>query len=132
MSPIAYQDIVHSLDLAAIDWLEKRKDVDGKRIGIVGSSLGGYYVARAAAYEPRLKATVAWGAVAGDTHELFTTLSAPVMTRLRQAERQVLDTLVAAGVARSRSDALGRSSYRSRTLTRTAASRNPASAQSTS
>ena len=48
---------------AAIDWLEKRKDVDGKRIGIVGSSLGGYYVARAAAYEPRLKATVAWGAI---------------------------------------------------------------------
>src|SRR4051794_2815523 len=48
---------------AAIDWLEKRKDVDAKRIGIVGSSLGGYYVARAAAYEPRLKATVAWGAI---------------------------------------------------------------------
>ncbi|MFC7102050.1 hypothetical protein ACFQQB_17290 [Nonomuraea rubra] len=37
---------------------------------------------------------------------MFTTLSVPVMTRLRQAERQVLDTLVAAGVARSRSDAL--------------------------
>ena len=48
---------------AAIDWLEKRKDVDAKRIGIVGSSLGGYYVARAAAYEPRLKAAVAWGAI---------------------------------------------------------------------
>jgi len=48
---------------AAIDWLEKRKDVDAKKIGIVGSSLGGYYVARAAAYEPRLKATVAWGAI---------------------------------------------------------------------
>jgi dienelactone hydrolase len=48
---------------AAIDWLEKRKDVDAQRIGIVGSSLGGYYVARAAAYEPRLKATVAWGAI---------------------------------------------------------------------
>lgn len=37
---------------------------------------------------------------------MFTTLSVPVMTRLRQPERQVLDTLVAAGVARSRSDAL--------------------------
>lgn len=48
---------------AAIDWLEKRKDVDAKKIGVVGSSLGGYYVARAAAYEPRLKATVAWGAI---------------------------------------------------------------------
>lgn len=48
---------------AAIDWLEKRKDVDAKRIGIVGSSLGGYYVSRAAAFEPRLKAAVAWGAI---------------------------------------------------------------------
>ncbi len=50
---------------------------------------------------------VAWGAEAGDTRELFTMLSMPIMTRLRQSERQVLDTLVDAGVARSRSDALG-------------------------
>ncbi len=49
---------------------------------------------------------VAWGAACGDTTELFTTISVPVMTRLRQTERQVLDTLVDAGVARSRSDAL--------------------------
>ncbi len=50
---------------------------------------------------------VAWAVeVEGETH-LFTSLSAPVMTRLRQPERQVLDTLVDAGVARSRSDALG-------------------------
>jgi hypothetical protein len=49
---------------------------------------------------------VAWGAQCGDTRQLFTTLSTPVMTRLRQPERQVLDTLVDAGVARSRSDAL--------------------------
>ena len=38
--------------------------------------------------------------------ELFTTLSLPMMTRLRMHERQVLDTLVDAGVARSRSHAL--------------------------
>ena len=37
---------------------------------------------------------------------MFTTFSVPVMTRLRQPERLVLDTLVDAGVARSRSDAL--------------------------
>jgi dipeptidyl aminopeptidase/acylaminoacyl peptidase len=48
---------------AAIDWLERRAEVDPARIGIVGSSLGGYYVARAAAFEPRLKAAVAWGAI---------------------------------------------------------------------
>jgi hypothetical protein len=50
--------------------------------------------------------SVSWGAVCGDTSELFTTLSVPVMTRLRMGERGVLDTLVDAGVARSRSDAL--------------------------
>jgi hypothetical protein len=49
---------------------------------------------------------VAWGARCGPVSEMFTTLSVPVMTRLRQPERRVLDTLVDAGVARSRSDAL--------------------------
>jgi hypothetical protein len=49
---------------------------------------------------------VAWGARCGTLTEMFTTLSVPVMTRLRQSERRVLDTLVDAGVARSRSDAL--------------------------
>lgn len=56
--------------------------------------------------EHRYGRKVAWGAKLGDTTELFTTLSVPVMTRLRQRERQVLDTLVSAGVARSRSEAL--------------------------
>jgi hypothetical protein len=42
----------------------------------------------------------------GDRTELFTHVAAPVMTRLRQPERLVLDTLVAANVARSRADAL--------------------------
>jgi hypothetical protein len=49
---------------------------------------------------------LAWGATIGGQRTLFTTLSIPVMTRLRLPERQVLDTLVQAGVARSRSDAL--------------------------
>jgi hypothetical protein len=56
--------------------------------------------------EHRYGRKVAWGASAGETTELFTTMSVPVMTRLRQPERSVLDTLVDAGVARSRSDAL--------------------------
>ena len=56
--------------------------------------------------EHRYQRKVAWGLRCGDTNELFTHLSAPVMTRLRQPERQVLDTLVDAGVARSRSEAL--------------------------
>ena len=49
---------------------------------------------------------VSWGAVCGDQRQLFTTLSVPAMTRLRMPERRVLDTLVDAGVARSRSHAL--------------------------
>lgn len=56
--------------------------------------------------EHRYRRKVSWGAVCGESRELFTHLSAPVMSRLRQPERQVLDTLVDAGVARSRSDAL--------------------------
>lgn len=54
----------------------------------------------------KFRRKVSWGASAGDLKETFTTLSMPVMTRLRQPERQVLDTLIAAGVARSRSEAL--------------------------
>ncbi|MGH3813402.1 MAG: hypothetical protein ACRDUV_13270 [Pseudonocardiaceae bacterium] len=56
--------------------------------------------------EHRYRRKVAWGARLGGTAEMFTTLSVPVMTRLRQPERLVLDTLVDAGVARSRSEAL--------------------------
>jgi hypothetical protein len=56
--------------------------------------------------EHRFGRQISWGAECGDHRELFTTLALPVMTRLRQPERKVLDTLVGAGVARSRSDAL--------------------------
>lgn len=49
---------------------------------------------------------VSWGVRLADSTVMFTTFSVPVMTRLRQPERMVLDTLVDAGVARSRSDAL--------------------------
>ncbi len=63
-------------------------------------------MAIADAAQDRYGRSVAWGAVCGDTRETFTNLSVPVMTRLRQRERLVLDTLVDAGVARSRSEAL--------------------------
>ncbi|HEX3828444.1 MAG TPA: hypothetical protein VHV82_14355 [Sporichthyaceae bacterium] len=56
--------------------------------------------------ELRFGRKVAWGAVCGQTRVLFTSLAVPVMTRLRQPERSVLDTLVEAGIARSRADAL--------------------------
>lgn len=56
--------------------------------------------------ERRFDRKVAWGVECGSEREIFTNLSVPVMTRLRQPERLVLDTLVDAGVARSRSHAL--------------------------
>lgn len=56
--------------------------------------------------ESRYGRKIAWGAKIGDNQALFTHLAVPVMTRLRQEERRVLDTLVDAGVARSRSEAL--------------------------
>ncbi|HEX6516428.1 MAG TPA: hypothetical protein VF049_12710 [Nocardioidaceae bacterium] len=56
--------------------------------------------------EHRFDRKVSWGVHVGDRTELFTNVAAPVMTRLRQPQRQVLDTLVEAGVARSRADAL--------------------------
>jgi dienelactone hydrolase len=45
-----------------VDWLETREDVDAKRIGCEGVSLGGYYCPRAVAFEPRFACGVAWGA----------------------------------------------------------------------
>ncbi|MFN3004161.1 hypothetical protein [Mycolicibacterium wolinskyi] len=58
--------------------------------------------------QDRFGRKVSWGVEVGTPPEriLFTHIAVPVMTRLRQPERQVLDTLVDAGVARSRSDAL--------------------------
>ncbi|MGI8625434.1 MAG: hypothetical protein ACR2J5_02525 [Geodermatophilaceae bacterium] len=72
-------------------WREQTRE---ERIGIAQSA------------EHRFGRKVAWGAKCGSASTLFTHLAIPVMTRLRQPERQVLDTLVESGVARSRSEAL--------------------------
>jgi hypothetical protein len=60
----------------------------------------------AAQLERRFRRKVSWGVDCGGERLLFSTLSVPVMTRLRLPERRVLDTLIDAGVARSRSDAI--------------------------
>ena len=62
------------------------------------------HIAREA--EHRFGRKIAWGAECGPVRSVFTNLAVPVMTRLRQPERLVLDTLVEAGVARSRAEAL--------------------------
>lgn len=54
----------------------------------------------------RFERKVSWGLAVGERRERWTHVAAPVMTRLRQPQRLVLDTLVDAGVARSRADAL--------------------------
>jgi hypothetical protein len=63
-------------------------------------------MALAADAEQAWRRKVSWGARAEEAVVIFTTASVPVMTRLRLPERQVLDTLIDAGVARSRSEAL--------------------------
>lgn len=45
-----------------VDWLETRDDIDARRIGLEGVSLGGYYCPRAVAFEPRFAMGVVWGA----------------------------------------------------------------------
>jgi dienelactone hydrolase len=48
---------------AALEYLQTRSDVDPDRIGVMAISLGGYYAPRVAAFEPRYRACVAWGAI---------------------------------------------------------------------
>ena len=71
-----------------------REDTREERIGIAREA------------QHRFGRSVAWAARAGGTQHLFTHLAVPVMTRLRQPERLVLDTLVDSGVARIRAEAL--------------------------
>lgn len=73
---------------AAVDYLQAQPGVDPERIALIGSSLGGYYAARAAAFEPRLKATVIWGAAIGfDPSLIDDTDSGRAGSRVRQVER---------------------------------------------
>jgi dienelactone hydrolase len=71
---------------AAVDYLEAQPGVDGERIGFIGSSLGGYYAARAAAFETRLRATVIWGANPGFSPSTFAPGSGAA-SRIHQFER---------------------------------------------
>jgi hypothetical protein len=71
-----------------------REDTRGRRMRIADEA------------QRRFSRKVSWGATCGELSASFTTLSVPAMTRLRMDERRVLDTLIEAGVARSRSHAL--------------------------
>jgi hypothetical protein len=104
-------EIVVTLSLAAPELDETASDVD--RAEAVAGMISGFRddtksrrisVAREA--EHRFQRQVSWAVTSDGRTELFTHLAAPVMTRLRQPERQVLDTLVAANIARSRAEAV--------------------------
>ncbi len=101
VGPIAVPEVPAGADEATRDGLKAaavrsfREDTRGQRMEVAQEA------------ERLFQRRVSWGVICGDRRELFTTVNAPVMTRLRLAERKVLDTLVASGVARSRSDALG-------------------------
>jgi hypothetical protein len=84
---------------------ERSAGIDG-RIKAFREDTRDRRIAIAREAEHRFGRKVAWGVECDGRRALFTHLSVPVMTRLRQPERLVLDTLVAAGVARSRSEAL--------------------------
>lgn len=85
---------------------EMRREATAERIRAWREQTREQRMAIARAAEHRFGRKLAWGARCGDQQQLFTSLSVPVMTRLRQPERRVLDTLVAGGAARSRADAL--------------------------
>jgi dienelactone hydrolase len=56
---------VHNTEVWAskiVDWLERQPEVDARRIGALGVSLGGYYCPRAVAFEPRFACGAVWGA----------------------------------------------------------------------
>jgi len=90
--------------LVVIDLPDRGSDLAGIRL--FRESTRDERMALAKAGEDVFGLKVSWGARAADVLVVFTTSSIPVMTRLRLPERRVLDTLISAGVARSRSEAL--------------------------
>lgn len=82
-------------------------DRDGdEQIGAFRESTRGERMALATEAEERFGRKVSWGCCCAGERQVFTSVSVPVMTRLRFAERATLDSLIDAGLARSRSEAL--------------------------
>jgi len=65
----------HRFASRVVDWLQTRPELDAKRIGVLGRSLGGYYAVHSAAHDPRFKACVAWGVLFDISY--FDTMSEP-------------------------------------------------------
>ena len=102
-------EIVVTLHLPDVDAVESEAETEEARAGRASAfreETREQRMAIAREAQRRYERTVSWGVAIGEHEELFTHLASPTMTRLRQPQRQVLDTLVDAGVARSRSHAL--------------------------
>jgi len=99
-------DVIEDQDevLAVVDLGDESIDEAGIRLFRERTRDERMHIAQAA--EAELGKRVSWGAKSGEVVVSFTTTSVPVMTRLRLPERRVLDTLIDAGVARTRSEAL--------------------------
>jgi len=100
--------VIITIDAPVLDGLDEAgatQAIEGRIAGFRDDTRDRRMTAASEA-EHRFEQKVAWGVRVGETTVMFTHLAVPVMTRLRQPERIVLDTLVAAGVARSRADAL--------------------------
>ena len=105
------EEVIVRLTLADVDLAEDAAaaEVDEARAGRAKAfreDTRSQRISIASEAERRFDRKVSWQVRVGEREELFTHVAAPVMTRLRQPQRQVLDTLVDAGVARSRSEAL--------------------------
>lgn len=105
------EEITVLLTIGDVDLAEGASDAEGEearagRVKAFREETRSQRIGIAREAERRFDRKVSWGVHVGEYGELFTHVSAPVMTRLRQPQRQVLDTLVEAGVARSRSEAL--------------------------
>ena len=100
VGPLAAPDVAEGASDA-----ERAAAQDG-RVEAFREETRGHRIEIAREAEHRFERKVAWGVRVGADVQIFTRLAVPVMTRLRQPERLVLDTLVDAGVARSRSHAL--------------------------
>jgi len=89
------ENVEGDLEAARLGRIQQfRESTRDARIGISGEA------------QRKYGRVVSWGAECGDVRQLFTHLALPVMTRLRLPEREVLDALVDAGIARSRAHAL--------------------------
>lgn len=99
--------LVDADEIVVIGRLEADEAADGGAVAeVFREETRGQRIEIASEAESRWYRKVAWGVRIGDHGVMFTHLAVPAMTRLRMKERQVLDTLVESGVARSRADAL--------------------------